>query len=1156
MKQTNLIMKCRDRLLCVLLVCCSSEYAGAQDLVTALGLSREAPPRQQKQTALRPLDAFLKELEEQFDLRFSYEDRLIESLQVRETDINTFSRKDFEYTLQKVLKSLQLQVRKLRAGYYVIRSAPRAVKSIKRSSLSALSAGLQNTGYQLPEVTTRKVRVKQISISGKVTDRQGIGLPGVSVLLKGTAMGTATGEEGKYSLRIPDGQAPDALVFSLIGFVTLEVPLEGRTTLDVTLQEDLAALEEVVVVGYGTTSRQDFTGSVSSLKLEDSPVALLPNIDVLQALKGSIPGLNIGASNRAGIQPGMQVRGQNSISGSNVPLIVLDGVIFLGSISDINPNDIASIDVLKDATSAAAYGSRSANGVIAITTKKGRSGKPLIAFNTSTGFQRWQNRPEMMKGGEWVEAVNARNQYTEGSTNWLKPGELANMEAGRETVWLDEVTRTGVMQNYQASVSGSTERVNYYFSSSYDDNKSVVIGEDFDRVSLLGKLNTHITDWLEVGLDASFSRRDYSGYAANIQSAQRMSPYGVMFRDEAGKLEKYPYTQSLANPLWGVDDGLRDNLDLRNSLRLNARAVVDIPWVKGLTYRVNYMTNLDRYESGIFVYEGYYVQEGEGLERYEPSVLQGFLTSSNGYISNERARSYVIDNILNYKQTFEQHSVDVTLVATRDYVDTAQVITRGSDFAANGNTILGMWGLHNATVQRTEQDGRERANIGYLGRVSYSYDDKYYFTGSFRRDGASVFGVNNKWGNFAAAGLAWAISREPFMQNLKPLNYLKLKFSFGQNGNQGIGPYGTLSTVANGASGGVRYEFSDEPGIIQYGLYQNTLGDAGLGWEKTGSWNAGFESAWLNNRLFVDLDAYFAKTTDQIFTRNIPVMTGFKTVITSMGQVNNNGIELTVRSANVQTGDWNWNTSLTFWRNNNELVELYGEDHDGDGREDDDIGNSLFIGHSLGAIYGYVQDGIVQESDTEYMELTGAAPGSPKYKDVDGVPGITEADRQILGYDKENFRLSLSNRVTYKNLDLYIMLTGTFGGNNRFLQSNTPAYLTGGTGRFNDNMTSKPYWTSENPSNEYPSAYFAGDGRYLALQSRGFARIQDITLSYTFRQPWMEAARLNALKLFVSAKNLGTFTNWYGGDPETGATIISNTFPVLSTYSIGLNASF
>lgn len=275
-----------------------------------------------------------------------------------------------------------------------------------------------------------------------------------------------------------------------------------------------------------------------------------------------------------------------------------------------------------------------------------------------------------------------------------------------------------------------------------------------------------------------------------------------------------------------------------------------------------------------------------------------------------------------------------------------------------------------------------------------------------------------------------------------------------------------------------------------------------------------------------------------------------------MGQVNNSGLELTIRTVNVKTKDLTWNTSVTYWINRNKLMKLYGDDKNGDGIEDDDIANSLFIGKSLSAIYGYEQDGIVQAEDTEYITLTGAAPGAPKYKDLDNVAGITATDRKILGYGKENFRLNMSNSVSYKNFELYAMITGTFGGSGYFMKANTAAYMTSGTGRFNDNMTSKPYWTPENKSNVYPSAYFAGDGRYLALQSRGFVRVQDVSLSYSFNQPWVKSAKINSLKLFLSAKNLATITNWFGGDPETGTPVRQNTFPVPSTYSIGANISF
>ena len=1016
-----------------------------------------------------------------------------------------------------------------------------------------------------PNDTPNQTVVSQTKISGKVTDSEGEPLPGVTVVIKGTTNGTITDVDGNYVI---EATGDDVLIFSFIGLQTQEIAVNNRSEINIELRSDVIGLNEVIVVGYGTAKRQDFTGSVGSVNMETSPVALMPNLNALESLKGNISGLNIGATNSAGGEPSMLVRGTNSIKGDNNPLIILDGVIYMGSMSDINPNDIASVDVLKDAVSASVYGSRSANGVIAITTKRGKSSKPTISFNTTAGIQSWQNRPVMMKGEEWIKVVNARNQYAEGTTDWMKAGELANLAAGKETNWLDEVTQVGIVQDYQVSVSGAGKNVNYYISTAYNDNRGIVIGDNFNRISILGKVNTTITDWLKVGVDASFSKRDYSGFAADIGSAQTMSPYGVEFRDDQGNLEKYPYTQSSVNPLWGVNDGTTDNMDVRHNYRLNTYASVDIPWIKGLNFRMNFQINSDQNQSGSFYYEDYYIAEGEGLDRYSPATVQGFLAKANGNLNTNSTYSYVWDNILSYKNTFGKHSVEGTLVATRDYSKYKIIYVTGSDFAANGSTSLGMWGLHKATVQKVDLyvnddninnnqiGGVEKTNIGYLGRFNYSYDNKYFLTGSYRRDGASIFGSNNKWGNFAAFGLAWKITNEEFMKELDPLNDLKLKLSWGQNGNQGAGPYSTLSQVANGPSGGYRYEFSDNPGTVQYGLVQSTLGNFDLGWESTSSWNTGFESSWLNNRLMVNVDAYFSKTTNEIIERSIPVMTGFKTILTSLGQVDNKGLEITVRSVNIQNKDLYWNTELTYWRNRNKIVHLDGSDTNGDGIEDDDIANGWFIGEPINAIYGYQQDGIVQTSDTEYINLTSAAPGAPKYKDLDGVAGITSDDRTILGYEEPNFSLNMSNSVGYKNFELYVMLTGIFGGNDYYLRNNEAAYMTSGTGRFNDNMTSKPYWTADNPSNEYPSATFSGDGRYLGLQSRGFLRVQDVSLSYTFSKQWLKMVNINTLKVYVSAKNVATFTNWVGGDPEIGTRVRENVFPVPSTYSIGANISF
>lgn len=991
-------------------------------------------------------------------------------------------------------------------------------------------------------------------VTGIVLDNTGTPIIGANIVEKGTTNGTITDIDGNFSLEVSPNSI---LIFSYIGYIKKEIPVNGKQNLSVQLDEDSEALDEVIVIGYGTTKRQDFTGSVSSVRLEDSPIALASNLNALESIKGNVAGLDIGATNAAGGEPSMQMRGQKSISGSNDPLIVVDGVIYLGSINDINPNDIASFDILKDATSAAAYGSRSANGVIIITTKKGRTGKPVITLNATGSMQKWQNRPELMKGEQWLESVMARNNSSDMS--WMTPQEIQNMEAGKEINWLDESTRTGWIQDYQLAVSGAGEKMNYYLSTSYAENQGVVIGDNYKRISVLGKINTDITSWLQIGVDAAYSYSDYSGVGANLGAATIMTPYGMMYRNEAeGLLEKYPQTQSQVNPLWGVNDGSRDNLDKRNNFRVNAYAVVKLPWVKGLSYRFNYAGNMSKNREGDFYYESNYVREGayDDESRYTPAAYQSLLTRANGTLKHKMTDSWVVDNILNYKNTFGKHTIDLTAVATRDRKDYEENVLKGNDFAANGNTTLGINGLHKATTQKVDLSKNRRSNIGYLGRASYSFNDRYFLTASFRRDGASVFGADQKWGNFAAVGGAWNITQESFMDKVDFLNNLKVKLSWGKNGNQGLDPYGTLSTIKNGSTGGIRYEFGNSSNII-YGLQADALGNSHLGWESTESWNTGFESAWLGNRLFFDLDLYFSKTTDQIFTRDIPVMTGFKNIKSSMGEVSNRGVEMTVRSVNIENTDWRWTTGMTFWLNRNKLVHLYGEDLDGDGKEDDDISNSRFIGKPLGAIYGYVQDGIVQETDVDYINANGATVGIPKYKDLDGDGVITSKDRDILGYTTPNFKLNMSNTVTYKNWDLYVMITGTFGGGDYYLKSNTAAFMTNGSGLFNSNGIYIPWWTPENKSNVYPSATFSGDGgRFQGLQNRGFVRLQDVTLSYTFREPWVQKLNIQNFKVFFTAKNLATITNWVGGDPEVGTAVREDKYPVLTSYSLGLNLSF
>ncbi|WP_084490333.1 SusC/RagA family TonB-linked outer membrane protein [Niabella ginsenosidivorans] len=1088
------------------------------------------------------IEEALSQVKKIYGTQFVYDPDLLKG-KTTSYSLDNLKSKNVEDVLKGILYPNNLVFLYVKRNYYTI------VPKERLGEFPSVKAPVTEKEREREPAPGAEVRM----LSGVVLSDAGNPVAGASITARNTGKGTATNSKGEFTISVSSRN--DVVTISSVGFKTQEVPIGSQPVIKVSLSAATAQMDEVVVIGYGTAKRKDFTGAVASVKVEDGPVSMLPSSSPLDVLRGNVSGLNIGVANSAGSQPSMLIRGQNSLSGDLNPLIVLDGVIYLGSLNDINPNDIATVDVLKDAVSASVYGSRSANGVIAITTKKGKRGKPSINLNASYGVQRWQNRPVMMNGEQWIRSVNDRNSYTAGSTNWMKTGELENYNNGRETNWLDAITRTGTFENYQAAVSGASENVNYYLSSSYNNNRGIIIGDQYDRISVLSKVNAKITKWLELGLDGAYNVLDYSGIPANVLSAEQMSPYGVMYRDDQGHLEKYPYTQSAVNPLWGVQDGTTGNLDRRQNFRLNTYALVSVPWVKGLSYRLNYSANLDKNESGAFYYENYYVAEGEGIERYSTAVLNGLLSKANGNLQNTTNFNYVIDNILNYKNTFGRHNIDLTAVATRDFTRNESANIIGSDFAANGNSLLGIWGLSKATVQQNAQDVKQRANIGYLARLNYEYANKYMLNASIRRDGASVFGSNTKWGNFGAVGVAWRISGEEFMKNLSLVNDLKIKLSWGQNGNQGIGPYGTLATVVNGLSGGYRYEFSNTGSSILYGLAQSALGNNDLGWEKTAAWNFGIEAALLQRRIFVDLNLYTSKTTDELFVREIPIMTGFKSINASMGEVDNKGLELSVTSVNVQRKDFNWSTTLNYWINRNKLVHLYGTDSDGDGKEDDDIANSLFIGKSLGAIYGYEQIGIVQTADKDYIALNGAAPGDPKYNDIDGVPGISVNDRKILGYTKENFRMSLGNTVSYKNFELYALVSGIFGGNDFYLKSNTGAYLSR-TNRFNDNSIYVPYWTPENPGNVYPSATYSADSRFLGLQSRGFVRLQDVVLSYTFRQPWMQHLHLSNLRLFVSGKNLATFTHWEGGDPELGNTVKDNTIPVPTTYSFGFTARF
>lgn len=978
---------------------------------------------------------------------------------------------------------------------------------------------------------------QNVSISGNVTDANGEPLVGVSILVKGTTIGTMTDVDGQFAFDVP-GNA--VLEVSSIGFVSQEITVGTRRSFDIVLQDDNEMLDATVVVGYGTTRRQNFTGSVSTYKVSDSPLANTQTANALEFLRGAATGVQMSQSGVAGSTPSIQVRGQKSISGGSAPLIVLDGVIFKGSINDIDPSTIESMSVMKDATSLAAYGSQAANGVISITSKKGQIGKPTINFRSSIALSQQNYHPTLRNAQQYIELINAREEKAQGTLDWLSDVERASLDAGTETDWIDYVSRLGVVQDYSLNISGGTEGINYMVGASFNDNKNFIKGNEFIRETVSARVNTTITKNISAGFNVNWASTQDDGVRPNY--TRYFSPLGSPTMPD-GRMRKFIVggsQESATNPLWDVYNGV-DRQSRGNSATLGGNLDFKFPWIQGLSYKItgNYTVrnNVERN----FTHENNLIQITD--TEYTSEVFDRYLSQANGSINNTKNISWVLDNILTYNREIGNHYINATLVYTRDYTKSEGHSVTGTGFTGIGNTSLGFWGLNNADTQKISNITYNlHTDVGYLARLNYSWKNKYHFNASVRRDGSSVFGSEHKWGNFPAIGGAWTISDEPWFK-VKPIDYLKLKLSWGKNGNQSLSPYGTLSRMAMGQSGQTVLFFND---MAFYGQRMTTLGNPGLGWETTTSINGGFEVDLLGRKLHWEVDAYKSKTTDQIFNRTIPVMgSGITSQQSTMGRVDNFGIESTLRADILNNKDWRWDATLNFTMNRNKLVELYGDG-------EDDITNNLFLGKSLGAIYNYRIIGVVQETDKDYIAANGAVPGDYMFANLDGSEDgrITATDREILGYSKEAFRMSLSSNLSYKNLTLYVMFNGVFGGNGYGLAQNTTAYNSY-EGMQYLNTVYHPYWTPENKSNKYPRPKYNGQ---TPLQSYGFVRLQDVNLSYNFRGSWMKKAGIGSLQLYVSGRNLFFIApHWEFSDPEVRN---SRSQQLARTYTFGVNVRF
>ncbi len=961
-----------------------------------------------------------------------------------------------------------------------------------------------------------------IKVSGTVLDSGNEPLIGAAVMIAGTTTGVVTDIDGAFSIDLP---SPSTLVVSSIGYVTQEIQVNASTTLTIVLQDDNELIEESVVIGYGTTTRKNFTGSVSSVSMTDSPILNTSVSNTFALLDGVVTGVNFSKSGEASASPSMLVRGQKSIASTSTnPLIVLDGVIFTGSMNDIDPSIIESVSVLKDATSLAAYGSQAANGVIMVTTKKGVRGKPVISLNASLALSGPDFRPDMRDGQQYIELMNTRRMATDPS-DWMSDLQMARYKANDPVDWYKYITRRGVNQNYSLSFSGATDAVDYFVSASFLDNKNFIVGDEYDRLTTSAKVNVKINDYIKVGANFNQSWTRNDGVRPDYGAAVTLSPWNEPYLKNGNtRLYVDGVETTTTNPLWNTLNGV-DRENRRKNTVTGGSVEIKFPWVTGLSFKVTGSYTENNSTTRNFTHETNWVNISLGDEGYTTAEQDKYLVNANGSIAESKTRSWVLDNILTYNREIGDHYINATLVYTRDSQKMDSYTTSASDFSAVGNTNLGFYGLNLGAVQKYNSINYSLHNdIGYLARAIYAYRNTYHVNLSVRRDGSSVFGSENKWGIFPAAGVAWTVSNEPFFK-VKAVDNLKLKLSWGKNGNQSLSPYGTLSTMSVGKSGNISSFFNEN---VYWGQSVSALGNSALGWETTTSFNYGIEGDFLKERIHLEVNGYKSKTTNQIFTRDVPVMgSGITSQKATMGRVDNWGIEADLTTTNIRKKNFSWTTSVTFSMNRNKLVDLYGNG-------EDDVPNSLFLGKSLGAIYGYKWIGIVQETDTDYMAANGSKPGDAMYANLDGSADgkITETDREILGYRKDNFRMSMRNTFTLGAVQLYFLLNGTFGGNGYGLAQNNMAYQTY-EGYANRNTLDHPFWTPEKPSNKYPSYSFSDNSRFTALQSYGFVRLQEANISYRLPSSVVERIKIASARVFVSGSNLFFIApHWVGSDPE------------------------
>lgn len=1013
----------------------------------------------------------------------------------------------------------------------------------------------------LPDALFHNEQAHQVT--GTVSSPDGETLPGVSVILKGTSTGTVTDVQGNYTITAPENAT---LVFSSIGYTIKEVPVNGRSVINVTLEEDIQSLQEVVVVGYGTQRKSDLTGSITSLSGDE--VTLLPTQRVDQALQGKAAGVMVLNTDGApGGNTTIRIRGMNSINGGNNALIVIDGLQG-ADLNSLNPNDIESIEVLKDASATAIYGSQGANGVVLITTKRGRTGKPVISYTFDTGIAQQNKKYELLTAGEYARNVNAT--VLANNANGVTPVPIFSQEEIEEfdrtggTDWQDVVYRTARITNHQLSISGGTDNVNYLISGGYLNQEGILLNTDYKRFTLRANVETNVTKWAVFGMNWAGSRELANSTLFGGSTDWPNNPIGAALRfsptipvyDENGNYSKsslYYGNPILWNPLASAVEPLIE----RNLFRNNLNTYLEFNIAKGLTLKVTGGARLTEQTNMSFLNNKTFI----GLQ-------------NNGQGSNDdNSTTYLQNsNILTYNKTINKHQLTFTAVAEQQYTKFNGTSINTGDFL---NKKTGSFDLAGANISNVGSSASERKINSYLGRVNYIFNDKYLLTASYRADGSSVFGENNKWGYFPSASVAWRAANETFIENLNVFSDLKVRASWGATGNQAISPYQTLARISSGSN----YPYNGGDGS-DIGFQITAAANPSLKWETTTQTDVGIDVGVLNGRLNLTADYYIKTTEDLLMPRELPTEVGLSSIIDNVGSMENKGVEIAL-SGDPLVGALSWNTGFNISANRTTVLDVgptgkiaFKAGGSGSGT------NLPFMylreGEPFGQMIGWGYEGTWKTDEAELARTYGQLPGDPHYTDLNKDGKINLDDQKVIGNSMPKFIFGWNNRLSYKNFELMLQVQGV-KGNNIFNVARIALEEPQGTSR-----RILDRWTPENQDSDIPALIdgltrqnanlvstlsfpsSSGNTNSRWVEDGSYIRLKNVTLAYNFPKAIADKVHLSNLRLYVSGTNLVTITNYLGYDPEVSSYTGNdaqigtdfNNYPQSRLYNIGVNVSF